>query len=148
MTSSGRPASVEIGRLLGIENIFHDDPGRLWQVAPEALRLRPEVSPASGDAGPGDLGLGRVTDIIDLGRTTEVVVALTGDIELRARTAEIPDLQIGDGCRVTADPDAVSTWKGAGDAERRHLAGGLTTLSCWEHEHPGTWLQPTWTRSR
>ena len=105
-----RPASVEIGHLLGIDNVFADGPGRLWQVPPEALRLRPEGLTVDGDGGPGDLGHGRVTDIIDLGRTVEVVVALRSDVELRARTVEVPDLQVGDGCRVAADPDAVSTW--------------------------------------
>jgi ABC-type sulfate/molybdate transport systems ATPase subunit len=108
-----RPASVEIGRLLGIDNLFEGAPGsrRLWQVAPEALRVRPGGSPGGADGRPGDLGHGRVTDIIDLGRTVEVVVVLTGDIELRARTGEIPDLHIGDRCHVAAEADAVSTWE-------------------------------------
>ncbi len=107
-----RPASVEIGHLLGIDNIVADvaGPGRLWQVAPEALRLRPEAWTVDASGRYGDLGHGRITDIIDLGRTVEIVVVLDGDIELRARTLEIPDLQVGDGCRVVADPDAVSTW--------------------------------------
>jgi ABC-type sulfate/molybdate transport systems ATPase subunit/ABC-type sulfate transport system permease component len=108
-----RPASVEIGRLLGIDNLFAGaaGSGRLWQVAPEALRVRPAGSAGGADGRPGDLGPGRVTDIIDLGRTVEVVVVLTGGIELRARTREIPDLQVGDHCHVAADTDAVSTWE-------------------------------------
>jgi ABC-type sulfate/molybdate transport systems ATPase subunit/ABC-type sulfate transport system permease component len=118
-----RPDSVEIGRLLGIDNIFAGAAGRLWQVAPEALRVHPGETPADADGRPGDLGRGRVTDIIDLGRVVEVVVALTGDIELRARTSEIPDLQVGDGCHVVADADAVSTW----EVPAAPIAGGGRT---------------------
>jgi len=82
----------------------------LWQVPPEALRIHPEPSP-SGATGPGlDLGRGRVSDVVDLGRTVEVVVELSSGIELRARTLEVPDLSVGDACRVQTDADAVSVW--------------------------------------
>jgi len=51
-----------------------------------------------------------VTDVIDLGRTVEVVVMLSSGIELRARTLELPDLSVGASCRVETDTDAVSVW--------------------------------------
>jgi ABC-type Fe3+/spermidine/putrescine transport system ATPase subunit/ABC-type sulfate transport system permease component len=133
-----RPASAEIGRLLGIDNLFEgavcDDgvllaggslsPGAwfgltaglpagsrlLWQVPPEALRVRPEPSPPDGDGRAVDLGPGRVTDVIDLGRTVEVVVLLSCGIELRARTLEVPDLAVGAACRVRTNAEAVSVW--------------------------------------
>jgi molybdate transport system ATP-binding protein/molybdate transport system permease protein len=130
-----RPASVEIGRLLGIENLFEgvssadgvllagrDDipvtlatalpagARLLWQVPPEALRVRPGPSP-SGIQGPAvDFGAGRVTDVVDLGRTVEVVVVLSTGLEFRARTLEMPDLSVGAACRVEADMEAVSVW--------------------------------------
>jgi ABC-type sulfate/molybdate transport systems ATPase subunit/ABC-type sulfate transport system permease component len=106
-----RPASVEIGRLLGIDNVFSGAAGWLWQVEPEAVRVRSGSAPDGAHGLPGDLGHGRVTDIIDLGRTVEVVVALTSGIHLRARTSEVPDLQVGAVCRVDADVDAVSAWE-------------------------------------
>jgi ABC-type Fe3+/spermidine/putrescine transport system ATPase subunit/ABC-type sulfate transport system permease component len=134
-----RPASAEIGRLLGIDNLFEGTAGAdgmllagpgvpgsgapvglatglpagarlLWQVPPEALRLRLGPSPSDGSGPAVDLGRGRVTDIIDLGRTVEVVVWLSSGIELRARTLEVPDLSVGAACRVEADREAVSVW--------------------------------------
>jgi hypothetical protein len=51
-----------------------------------------------------------VSDVVDLGRTVEVVVELSSGIELRARTLEVPDLSVGDACRVQTDADAVSVW--------------------------------------
>jgi ABC-type Fe3+/spermidine/putrescine transport system ATPase subunit/ABC-type sulfate transport system permease component len=138
-----RPASPEVGRLLGIDNLFGgatgadgvlivggdrapDLPGGgvpvdlatglpagsrlLWQVLPEALRVRPESSPSDADGSAVDLGQGRVTDVVDLGRVIEVVVELSSGVELRARTLKAPDLSVGDTCRVETDPEAVSVW--------------------------------------
>jgi ABC-type Fe3+/spermidine/putrescine transport system ATPase subunit/ABC-type sulfate transport system permease component len=138
-----RPASAEIGRLLGIDNLFEGVAGAdgelqagrrgpegasgdrvpirlatgspagsrlLWQIPPEALRLRPERSPSGDDGRTVALGRGRVQDIIDLGRSVEVVVALLSGIELRARSTEVPALSVGDACVVETDPDAFSFW--------------------------------------
>jgi TOBE domain len=79
-------------------------------VPPEALRVRPGPSPSGAHGSGVDLGQGQVTDIVDLGRTVEVVALLPSGIELRARTLEVPDLSVGDACRVETDPDAVSVW--------------------------------------
>jgi ABC-type Fe3+/spermidine/putrescine transport system ATPase subunit/ABC-type sulfate transport system permease component len=138
-----RPASVKIGRLLGIDNLFEGVAGAdgtllagrdrgpgvpgsgvlaglatglpvgtqvLWQVPPEALRVRPDPSPSDGHGSTIRLGRGRVTDVIDLGRTVEMVVLLSSGIELRARTLDVPDLSVGAACRVETDRDAVSVW--------------------------------------
>jgi ABC-type Fe3+/spermidine/putrescine transport system ATPase subunit/ABC-type sulfate transport system permease component len=138
-----RPASAEIGRLLGVDNLSEGAAGPdgmlladldrgpgvpgggipidlstglpagarlLWQVPPEALRVRPGQSPSGGNGSAVDLGQGRVTDIVDLGRTVEVVVWLSSGIELRARSLEVPDLSVGAACRVEADRAAVSVW--------------------------------------
>jgi molybdate transport system permease protein len=122
-----RPASAEIGRLLGIDNLFEGvarasgipaglvtglpaGARLMWQVPPEALRIRLGPSPSGGNGAAVDLGPGRVTDVIDLGRTVEVVVDLSSGIELRARTLDVPDLSAGSACWVETDPDAVSVW--------------------------------------
>jgi ABC-type Fe3+/spermidine/putrescine transport system ATPase subunit/ABC-type sulfate transport system permease component len=137
-----RPASAEIGRLLGIDNLFEGVAGAdgvlvaagnralsvpggvpvglatglpsgarmLWQVPAEALRVRLGPSPSGANGSAVDFGLGRVADVVDLGRTVEVVVALSSGIELRARSLEIPDLSVGAACRVETDREAVSVW--------------------------------------
>jgi molybdate transport system permease protein len=138
-----RPASAEIGRLLGIDNLFEGTAGSdgvllvgryrgpgaadggvpvdlvtglpsgarlLWQVPPEALRVRLGPWPPEGHSATLDLGPGRVADVIDLGRTIEVVVMLSSGIELRARTLEVPDLSIGAACRIETEREAVSVW--------------------------------------
>ncbi len=82
----------------------------LWHVPPEALQVRPGTSPSGAGSSTVDLGPGRVTDVIDLGRTVEVVVELATGIELRARALEASDLRVGAACRVETDADAVSVW--------------------------------------
>jgi ABC-type sulfate/molybdate transport systems ATPase subunit/ABC-type sulfate transport system permease component len=147
-----RPASAEIGRLLGIDNLFEGvagadgvllagrdgspgvpgggvpvgratglDPGArlLWQVPPEALRVRSGPSPPGADGSAVDFGPGLVTDVVDLGRTVEMVVELSCGLELRARTLEVPDLSVGAACRVAADAEAVSVWSAPGLAGAR-----------------------------
>jgi molybdate transport system permease protein len=145
-----RPASAQIGRLLGIDNLFEGIAGSggvllagrdrgpgvpgdgvpvglvtglpsgarlLWQVPPEALRVRLGPWQPDGDSPTLDLGPGRVTDIIDLGRTIELVVVVSSGIELRARTLEMPDFGVGAACRVETDRDAVSVWPQAAVTE-------------------------------
>jgi ABC-type sulfate/molybdate transport systems ATPase subunit/ABC-type sulfate transport system permease component len=141
-----RPASAKVGHLLGIDNLFEGIAGAdgmllaagglatglatgsrlLWQVPPEALRVDAGPSPSDVNGSAVDLGRGRVTDVVDLGRTVEVVVELSSGIELRSRTLEVPDLSIGTDCRVETDTDAVSFWpepavtgESRGDTARR-----------------------------
>lgn len=136
-----RPASVAVGRLLGMENLFEGAPPAnialrstedgavevpseswpstlvtgvtpgtrlLWHVAPEDVLVRPQdaVTSETGVA----LGPGRVTDIIDLGRTTEVVLEFAGGRELRARAPGLGDLTLGLRCQIETTADAVTVW--------------------------------------
>ncbi len=118
-----RPASPEVGRLLGIENLFAgagdslpaavlpDLPAGsrlLWQVPPEALTIRPAA--ATEAVADIDLGAGRLIDIVDLGRSVELVVESHSGLDLRARTLTQPDLAIGDICRIGAPIDAIAIW--------------------------------------
>jgi ABC-type Fe3+/spermidine/putrescine transport system ATPase subunit/ABC-type sulfate transport system permease component len=82
----------------------------LWQVPPEALRVRPGSSTSAANGSAVDLGAGRVSDIVDLGRTVELVVTLASGPEVRARTLDAPDLSVGAACQVETDTDAVSVW--------------------------------------
>jgi hypothetical protein len=91
----------------------------LWQVPPEALRVRPGTSPSGANGSAVDLGPGRVTDVVDLGRAVEVVVALASGIELRSRVLAVPDLGVGAVCRLEADAEAVSVWPKSALTETR-----------------------------
>lgn len=131
----GRPATVEIGRLLGIDNLFDCQRPReiadlppavrsaadlnggqvLWHVPPEALRIYPT---ADDDGTAVSIGEGEVTDIIDLGRSVEVVVRLTNGSDIRARMLDLPALTIGSYCSVQTDADAISVWTHSGTREQ------------------------------
>ena len=109
----GPPGTVAVGLATGLPAGAR----LLWQVPPEALRVRLGPWLPDGDSPTLDLGRGRVTDIIDLGRTIELVVVLSSGIELRARTLEMPDFSVGAACRVETDRDAVSVWPEAAVTE-------------------------------
>jgi molybdate transport system permease protein len=154
------PASLEVGRLLGIDNVFEGatisggwllrpgcrletgdvastarsehstaprsgsetDLGRdssrtkvLWHVPAEALEITadepPPVHPPSPE--PSDmlrLGRGHVEDVIEVGRSTDVLVRFIDGEQIRGRIAgsEVPD--IGWPCVVQAPPHTVSIW--------------------------------------
>jgi molybdate transport system permease protein len=132
-----RPASVEVGRLLGVENLFEGvagaggvlsvggwdvtlppaltadlSPGArlLWHVPPDAVQINLVTSNSPPGASGLDLGRGQVVDIVELGRAVEIVLALEPGIELRARTADLPNFSIGDSCRAQADAETISMW--------------------------------------
>jgi molybdate transport system permease protein len=129
-----RPASVEVGRLLGIDNLGAACAGEdgtlvtvagpvtvatglpagtsvLWRAAPEGLRLTPPLGTRATRLGTVDLGTGIVTEVIDLGRVIELTVAVGPGLELRARSVADLGLAPGSTCRVDVDADAVSVWE-------------------------------------
>jgi hypothetical protein len=57
-----------------------------------------------------------VIDIVDLGRTVEVVVELASGVELRARTIELPEFGLDAACWVSAAAEAISVWPRAASA--------------------------------
>jgi molybdate transport system permease protein len=129
-----RPASIEVGRLLGIDNLgagFAGDDGTLvtaagpikvamgfpagttllWRAAPEGFRLTPPLGTRATLLGTVDLGTGIVTDVIDLGRVIELTVAVGSGLELRARSVADFCLAPGATCHVDIDADAVTVWE-------------------------------------
>jgi len=120
-TVFGHPASAQIARLLGIPNVHG---GRI--VAPGLIEAAPvRLTVADGARQPGqrvtwcvrpeDIQVGPdgplgalVRDVIDLGGTREVLVAVDGHVELRLRTTA--ELTVGNTCRLTIPPDAVTVW--------------------------------------
>jgi molybdate transport system permease protein len=98
------------GVLVGLATGLSAGTRLLWHVPPEAVRVRQGPSSSDTQGSNVDFGQGRVTDIVDLGRSVEVVVLLSSGIELRARTLEVPDLTVGAVCRVETGTEAVSVW--------------------------------------
>ena len=77
LAGGDRVASVSGGGVpVGLATGLSAGARLLWQVPPEALRVRPGPSPLGANGSTVDFGRGRVTDIVDLGRTVEVVVEL------------------------------------------------------------------------
>ena len=129
-----RPASPEVARLLGIENLCPGvvaapgeivaGPARimagtgelpggtdvLWCIRPDRITI--------GDHG----GYGAVvTDIADIGTLTVITVRIDGGPELRIRTAGTADLSPGDSCRLGMDPAAITLWPAnAQHSQQRH----------------------------
>ncbi|MGD0239497.1 MAG: ATP-binding cassette domain-containing protein [Streptosporangiaceae bacterium] len=125
-----RPASPEVGRLLGIQNLLTGVVTGPGQITAGTLRIA---------AGTGDLPAGRevlwcirpdhvtvgdhggygavVLDVADIGTYTSVTVELAGGPELRIRTAAAAGLERGGSCRVDLDPDCIALWP-AGDESR------------------------------
>jgi ABC-type sulfate/molybdate transport systems ATPase subunit/ABC-type sulfate transport system permease component len=129
-----RPVSPEVGRLLGVDNLSWGISGAdgtlvtaagattvptglpagtavLWQAPAEAVGVD---APGNGDSAQRwavDLGVGVVTDVVDLGRVVEVTVNLGDAVELRSRTAALVDLGPGSACQVRIDGGALTLWE-------------------------------------
>ncbi len=118
-----RPASPQVARLLGIQNLH---PGRvglpgtvhcgearleaptdglregadvLWSVRPEQVRVTPRGAYAA-----------TVVDIADLGTSIALIVRVAGGPQLRMRTTEQVELHAGDRCRVDLEPEQIRVW--------------------------------------
>jgi ABC-type sulfate/molybdate transport systems ATPase subunit/ABC-type sulfate transport system permease component len=110
-----RPASAEVGRLLGLENLFEGSATRsgalltqtgslpltgslppgtraMWQLAPEGVEVLP--APPAGPPGPGRKPGGQGRDEIDLGpATVRDVIDLGRAVELTVVLAAGPELR-------------------------------------------------------
>jgi ABC-type Fe3+/spermidine/putrescine transport system ATPase subunit/ABC-type sulfate transport system permease component len=132
-----RPASPEVARLLGIQNLGHGvvaGPGAitvgelliaaetgdlpvggdvLWTIRPD------HVAVAAGGAYPAI-----VDDVADIGTITTLTVRLPGGPELRVRTTDPGELAPGDTCRVDLDPAAITIWP-SGKLRTSELPSGV-----------------------
>jgi ABC-type sulfate/molybdate transport systems ATPase subunit/ABC-type sulfate transport system permease component len=125
-----RPASEQVARLLGIDNVRSGvvaadgtvrcgsvlidvasdaAPGSdvLWRVPAELVRIGPLEGAARG---PGSYEA-VVQDVVDLGASVEVTVALDRGPWLRSRNSGQVDLVIADACVVQLDTATVTVWR-------------------------------------
>jgi molybdate transport system permease protein len=117
-----RPASPEVARLLGIENLRTGQiSGQGWMTS-EGTRLRvldrglAEGTPTVWCLRPhhalmaSDGYAAMVTDVVDLGTWREVLVRLDGGLELTVRTMDGLALAPGERCHVAIAPEHVTLW--------------------------------------
>ncbi len=117
-----RPASPEVARLLGIDNLCRAHvagpgvlavgaarlPARTADLTPGTpvlFSVRPEHIRLDGGAIVAD-----VLDIADVGTAVNLTVQLPDGPQLRVRTTDAVPLAEGQQCRLRVDPDAISVW--------------------------------------
>jgi ABC-type sulfate/molybdate transport systems ATPase subunit/ABC-type sulfate transport system permease component len=118
-----RPASAQVAKLLGIENLRAGRVrGRGWlAVGGTLLEIEdcglPDGTEVEWCVRPQHLVLTRglgypatVTDLVDLGAWREVGVRLDGGLELIVRTLDGQGLEAGQSCRVAIAPEHVALW--------------------------------------
>jgi ABC-type Fe3+/spermidine/putrescine transport system ATPase subunit/ABC-type sulfate transport system permease component len=129
-----RPASPEVGRLLGIQNLLTAVVSGPGEITAGTLRIAAPTAdlPAGSEVlwcirpdrvTAGDQGgyAAVVIDVADLGTYTSVTVELASGPELRIRTAAAGGLERGHSCRVGLDPQFISLWP-AGDERPARLS--------------------------
>jgi molybdate transport system permease protein len=125
-----RPASPQVARLLGIQNLATGVVTGPDEITAGTLRIaagtgglaegreilwciRPDRITVGGHGGYGAV----VLDVADIGTYTSITVRLDGGPELRIRTAGAAGPERGDSCRVDLDPEFIALWP-AGDEFR------------------------------
>lgn len=125
-----RPASPEVARLLGIPNL---NPGRI--AAPSSVAAGPVSIPVDDSGIPvgtdvlwcirpehihrsdGGAVDALVVDVADLGTVTAATIRMEGGTELRMRTTDRVDLEVGVRYRFDLDQANVSVWPAGDDAD-------------------------------
>jgi len=128
-----RPASPEVARLLGIQNLVTGVVAGPGEVLAGTLRITAGTAdlPAGTDIlwhiRPDRIAFGdsegygaEVLDVADIGTYVSITVQLAGGPELRVRTADTAGLERGDRCRLDLDPAFITLWP-AGDESRPRL---------------------------
>ncbi len=124
-----RPASPEVARLLGIENLrsgrisgrgrmtsqgtpLEVEDGGLPTGTEVTWCLRPQHAVLTAEGGYA----GVVTDVCDLGAWREVDVRLDGGLDLTTRTMDGHALSPGQSCRLSIAPEHVTLWPREGES--------------------------------
>ena len=143
-----RPASAEVARLLGVENMnvatmstssTIDVGGGLlpvpvteiavgtavwWSIAPERVRVSSVVDDPSSDT--ADALLGTVVDVADMGSTYDIFVHVVDGVEVLARTRGALEVEVGSRCRIELDRSAISLWEAPSDLTGRSVIAAAT----------------------
>lgn len=130
-----RPASLEVAKLLGISNLYFatvvapnliDAEGVLiatndtglavgtrvaWSIRPERVKIRSSAWNGSGEQpADGEVLLGTLSDVADVGTALDLFVALSSHLELQIRTTDQVTLVVGDRCQVVMPKESLTIW--------------------------------------
>jgi molybdate transport system permease protein len=118
-----RPASPEVARLLGIQNLTPGTVAGPGEIIAGTLRIRADTGelPTGSDIlwciRPDRIAIAEqgdyeavITDIADIGTLVTLTVQLTDGPELRIRTAGADGLDLGDRCRIDLKPESITLW--------------------------------------
>ena len=143
-----RPASAEVARLLGVENMnigtvstsstIDVGGGMLsvpvteiavgtavwWSIAPELVRVSSALDDPSSDA--TDALPGTVVDVADMGSTYDIFVHVVDGVEVLARTRGALEVEVGSRCRIELDRSAISLWEAPNDLLGRSVIAVAT----------------------
>jgi molybdate transport system permease protein len=121
-----RPASPQVARLLGIQNLTPGSVAEPGVITSGGTRIAADTRdlPAGTEIlwciRPDHVAIGKaagdpsypavVDDIADIGSITTLTVRLPGGPDLRVRTAEAGDLEPGDPCGIALNPAWITLW--------------------------------------
>jgi len=117
------PSSPEVGRLLGITNLYEATVESDGWIDAQGIRIGASTedlaasTPVLWSIRPEDVNLlaagglsGTFCDVADVGTAVDLFISIAPGFEIRARTTERAGFQIGDRCRVELPSEAISVW--------------------------------------
>jgi len=127
-----RPASPQVARLLGIQNLSHGVVAEPGAITAGGVRIAADTAglPVGSDilwtVRPDHVAVTKdgaypaiVDDIADIGTITTLTLRLPGGPELRVRTTDPGELSPGDNCRIDLDPEDITLWPSGQPARDR-----------------------------
>lgn len=117
-----RPASPEVARLLGIQNLNRARTSSPTELAtgastivaphglPTGIDVYWSVRPEHIEISPTGRYTGELVDVADLGSVTTAIVAVSGGSELRVRSGQPITAAIGAPCRFDLHPATITVW--------------------------------------
>ncbi len=132
-----RPASPQVAKLLGIQNLTHGVVAASGAITAGTVRIT--VTTAGLAVGQEILWCIRpdhivihergqyqaiVVDAVDIGTLIMLTVRLSGGPELQIRTADAAALSAGDHCQIDLNPDAITLWPANAEADPKQVQEG------------------------
>jgi hypothetical protein len=82
----------------------------LWCIRPERVTVVRDDEHVDSSNGEGRALRGILNDVADTGTAYDLFVSVGDGLEIKARTWETLDFDVGSRCRVEFDPEGISLW--------------------------------------